>query len=48
MPCDLAVLKLDEVVKVDAMIPGCPMTKEKFLETVESAVGQIREMRKVA
>lgn len=36
------VLKLADVVKVDASIPGCPMTKEKFLETVDVAVKHIR------
>lgn len=36
------VLKLDEVVKIDAAIPGCPMTEKKFMEVVTSAVAQIR------
>lgn len=39
------VLKVSEVVKVDAEIPGCPMSEKKFLETVDAAVGQIKEMR---
>lgn len=26
------VKKLDEVIKVDELVPGCPMTEEKFLE----------------
>ena len=39
------VLKLSEVVKVDAEIPGCPMTPQKFLDTVDAAVARITEMR---
>ncbi len=39
------VLKVSEVVKVDAEIPGCPMSEDHFLETVDSAVAQIKEMR---
>ncbi len=39
------VLKVSEVVKVDAEIPGCPMAPAKFLETVDMAVGKIQEMR---
>jgi coenzyme F420-reducing hydrogenase gamma subunit len=39
------VLKVSEVVDVDAEIPGCPMSEEKFLETVNMAVGKIKEMR---
>jgi len=42
------VLKLSEVVKVDAEIPGCPMTPKKFLETVDLAVAKINEMRTAA
>jgi len=29
------VLKLDEVVPVDAIVPGCPMDTEKFLEVLD-------------
>jgi len=39
------VLKVSEVVKVDAEIPGCPMAPAKFLETVNMAVGKIMEER---
>jgi len=39
------VLKVSEVIKVDAEIPGCPMSEDKFLETVNAAVAQINEMR---
>jgi coenzyme F420-reducing hydrogenase gamma subunit len=39
------VLKVSEVVKVDAEIPGCPMDPAKFLEVVNSAVAQIKNMR---
>jgi sulfhydrogenase subunit delta len=39
------VLKVSDVVKVDAEIPGCPMSEEKFLDTVNAAVAQIKEMR---
>lgn len=42
------VLKVSEVAKVDAEIPGCPMAPAKFLETVNMAVGKIQEMRKGA
>ena len=40
------VLKLDEVVKVDAFVPGCPMEEEKFLSLLNSLLlefGIIRE-----
>jgi len=30
--------KLDEIVKVDATVPGCPMDEKKFLETVDWAL----------
>lgn len=40
------VLKVSDVVRVDAEIPGCPMAPAKFLETVDMAVGKILEMRK--
>ncbi|MBU0624891.1 hypothetical protein KKF05_00955 [Patescibacteria group bacterium] len=39
------VLKVSEVVKVDAEIPGCPMNPKKFLEVVDWAVTQIQTQR---
>ena len=36
------VLKLSDVVKVDAQVPGCPMDPKNFLAVVNQAVGQIR------
>lgn len=39
------VIPLEEAVTVDAKIPGCPMSKENFLKTVEEAVAKIKEMR---
>lgn len=32
------VLKLSEVIKVDAEVPGCPMDTKKFLEVLTAAV----------
>ena len=32
------VLKLSEVIKVDAEVPGCPMDPKKFLEVLNGAV----------
>lgn len=32
------VLKVADVVKVDAEVPGCPMDTKKFLEVVNSAI----------
>ncbi|MFH1047349.1 MAG: hypothetical protein V1738_03530 [Patescibacteria group bacterium] len=39
------VLKVADVVTVDAEIPGCPMTEKKFLDTVAMAVAKIKELR---
>ena len=39
------VLKVADVVKVDAMVPGCPMDPKNFLAVVEKAVAQIRALR---
>lgn len=39
------VLKVSEVCKVDAEIPGCPMAPAKFLETVDFGVNKIKELR---
>lgn len=36
------VLKLSDVVKVDAQAPGCPMDPKNFLAVVAKAVGEIR------
>lgn len=36
------VLKVSEVVKVDAEVPGCPMDPDKFLETVNKLVVELR------
>lgn len=36
------VLKLSDVVKVDAEIPGCPMDPEQFLEAVNNLVNELR------
>jgi len=30
------------VIKVDAEVPGCPMDPQRFLDTVDSAVAQVR------
>jgi coenzyme F420-reducing hydrogenase gamma subunit len=39
------VLKVAEVVKIDAEIPGCPMNPDKFLEVVNWAVNEIKASR---
>lgn len=36
------VLKVSEVVKVDAEIPGCPMEPKKFLEVVTRVVTELQ------
>lgn len=36
------VLKVSEVVPVDAEVPGCPMDPEKFLEVVNALVAELR------
>jgi sulfhydrogenase subunit delta len=36
------VLKVSEVVSVDAEVPGCPMDPIKFLAAVEKLVGELR------
>ncbi|OIO51838.1 hypothetical protein COY93_01625 [Candidatus Uhrbacteria bacterium CG_4_10_14_0_8_um_filter_58_22] len=36
------VLKLSDVIKVDAEVPGCSMDPQRFLDTVDSAVAQVR------
>ena len=36
------VLKVSEVVKVDAEIPGCPMDPDNFLKVVNEMVEQLR------
>jgi coenzyme F420-reducing hydrogenase gamma subunit len=35
------VLKVSDVVKVDAQVPGCPMEPSKFLEVVNAAVAAL-------
>lgn len=37
-----SVRKVADVVAVDAAIPGCPMDPEKFLETVNALVAELR------
>lgn len=37
------VLKVSDVVMVDAEIPGCPMEPEKFLEVVNRVVGELKK-----
>lgn len=37
------VLKLSEVVKVDAEIPGCPIDPKHFLEIVNKLVGEFQK-----
>ncbi|MFH2062971.1 MAG: hypothetical protein ABIJ46_02340 [bacterium] len=39
------VLKLSDVIAVDAEVPGCPMDPQRFLETVDRAVETIRSGR---
>ncbi len=34
------VRKLEEIVKVDAKVPGCPMNEQKFIELVEQMFKQ--------
>lgn len=34
------VLKLDEVVPVDALVPGCPMETDKFLEVLNQMLSE--------
>lgn len=36
------VLKLSDVVKVDAEVPGCPMDPDKFLEVVNTLVKEFQ------
>lgn len=36
------VLKLSEVITVDAIIPGCPIDPEKFLEVVNDTVNKVK------
>ena len=35
------VLKLADVIKIDAEVPGCPMDPKNFLEVVNKAVAQL-------
>ena len=37
------VLKVSDVVKVDAQVPGCPMEPSQFLETVNNLVKELRQ-----
>lgn len=39
------VLKVSDVVKVDAEVPGCPMDTKKFLEVVNSAITSLRAQK---
>lgn len=36
------VLKVSDVVEVDAQVPGCPMDPKLFLKTVEQLVSQLK------
>ena len=36
------VLKLEDVITVDAKVPGCPMDPKKFLEAVNALVAEMR------
>lgn len=36
------VLKVSDVVKVDAEIPGCPMEPKTFLEVVNKVIGELK------
>ena len=36
------VLKVSDVVKVDAEVPGCPMDPKNFLETLDKLVKELR------
>lgn len=36
------VLKLSDVVKIDAEVPGCPMNPDKFLEVVNALVKEFQ------
>lgn len=38
-----SVKKVSDVVKVDAEIPGCPMSPEVFLNSLNSLVGELRK-----
>lgn len=37
------VLKVSDVVKVDAEVPGCPMDPNQFLEVVNRVVGELKK-----
>ena len=36
------VLKVSEVIKVDAEVPGCPMEPSKFLEAVDGLIKELK------
>ena len=36
------VLKVSDIVKVDAEVPGCPMEPDKFLEVVNRVVDELK------
>lgn len=40
------VLKVSDVVKIDAEVPGCPMEPSKFLEVVNAAVAELTKAKK--
>ena len=35
------VYKLEDLVKVDEKVPGCPMSEEKFLEVLDKLLGSL-------
>jgi coenzyme F420-reducing hydrogenase gamma subunit len=39
------VLKVSEVVKVDAEVPGCPMDPKRFLEVVDELATELRDRK---
>ncbi len=42
------VKKISEIVKVDAEIPGCPMSPETFLQTVDKIVLELKDLKLTA
>lgn len=38
------VMKIADIVKVDAQVPGCPMEPTKFLETLNKLVSEFKQL----